>query len=169
MLILAGAAAVYYFTPLFKPKAPGAIASFEECQAAGNLVVNTKPRECHTKDGTVFTEEYNGILLQEFIAVTTPVANQTISSPFKLEGKAVGAWYFNEQLYVKLYDGDGKIIATKEIKALSTTMTSDFVPFVAAISFPKTESIKGKLVIEKTNTTDTTTENGPLIIPVRFK
>ncbi len=169
LFLVVGIFVVYFLTPLFKTKNPADIKSFEDCQAARFLVVDTKPRECHTKTGQVFTEEYNGTVLQNYIVVTAPVANQVISSPFKVEGKAVGSWYFNDQLYAKLMDENQKIIATKPLKALSSTATTDFVPFVAAIDFPPAETIKGKLIIEKTNSAFTEGESGPLIIPVRFK
>lgn len=163
---------VYLFfpNPLKQQSKPTDIKTFEDCQAAGFLVVETQPRECHTKNDQVFVEVYNGKMLEKVIVVTEPKPNQLVTSPFKLDGKAVGGWYFDEKLNVRLEDENGKVIMTKEVKAINTTKTNGLVPFVAAISF-KDEAIstdKGKLIIEKTNTTYKG-EGTPLVIPVKFK
>ncbi len=173
VLVLAGIG-VYFFAPNlfnFKPKAAAQIKSFEDCQKAGFLVVDTKPRECHTKSQQIFIEVYNGALLEDVITVTAPEPNQLISSPFKVEGEAVGGWYFAEQLSVRLEDDNGKVIFTKPFKALSDTKTDSFVPFTGAVTFVRVEAEtpKGKLIIEKTNTEFTDGELGPLVIPVAFE
>ena len=171
LLVVAGVA-VYFFYPTFtKSQNPAEITSFEDCQAAGFLVVDTKPRECHTKTGQVFVEEYNGVLLQDVIAVTSPDVDSVITTPFKLEGKAIGDWYLNNQLTAVLEDDNGKVLVTKQVNALSTTQTDDMVPFVAAIDFNAADAgtPKGKILVQKTNTSYTTGETGPLIIPVKFK
>jgi hypothetical protein len=172
ILLVVGGVGVYFFYPaLTKSQHPTEITSFEECQAAGYLVVDTKPRECHTKAQQVFVEEYNGVLLQDVIVATAPEANAVITSPFKVEGKAIGNWYLNNQLTAILQDADGKVLVTKQLNALSTTQTDDFVPFVAAIDFNAADAgtPKGRLLIQKTNTSYTTGESGPLVIPVKFK
>ncbi len=171
-LLIVASAGVYFFYPsLFKSKNPDDIKSFEDCQTAGFLVVDTKPRECHTKAGQVFVEEYNGVLLQNVIVATAPVANQVITSPFKIEGKAIGNWYYNNQLTAILQDENGKILATKQVNALSTTQTDDFVPFVAAIDFQVADAgtPKGGLLIQKTNLSYNQGESGPLVVPIAFK
>lgn len=169
-LLLAGIGVYFFYPTLFKSKSPTAIKSFEDCTAAGFLVVDTKPRECHTSAGQVFVEEYNGALLQDVIVVTSPVANQVITTPFKVEGKAIASWYFNNQLTAKLTDETGKVIVTKPVNSLSnTTETSDFVPFVAAIDFADVTTDKGRLTIENPNGSYPNGQSGPLIIPVKFK
>lgn len=173
ILVVVGiAAGVYFFYPSPLTSKKTSAQSFEDCQAAGHLVVDTKPRECHTKARQVFIEVYNGAIVESVIQVTEPIPNQVVTSPFKLEGKAVGGWYFNDQLTARLEDANGKVITTKPLKALSTTKTNNFVPFVAAITF-KDEDITAatgtaRLIIEKANTTYKG-ESTPLIIPVRFK
>lgn len=175
LLVIVGiGVGVYFFFPSplqqFQQKKPTDIKTFEDCQAAGYLVVDTKPRECHTKDDQIFVEVYNGVLVEDVIVVAEPKANQLVASPFKLDGKAVGGWYLNDKLHARLEDDNGAVIASKEIKALESTKTTAFVPFVAAITFKeevvKTE--KGKVIIEKTNPSFRG-EGTPLVIPVRFK
>jgi hypothetical protein len=172
--LLLAAVGIFFFAPdlvpSFKPKTATEIKSFEDCVKADNLVVDTKPRECHTKNKQVFVEVYNGVLLENVIKTTAPEPNEKVSSPFKLEGEAVGGWYYNEQLTVRLEDDNGKILATKPVKALESTKTDNFVPFVAAITFNRieAETPKGKLVVERTNTEFSDGELGPLVIPVEF-
>ena len=170
ILVVTAAVGIYFFYPsALKQKGSSEITSFEDCQSAGNLVVETKPRECHTKDGKVFVEVYNGVFLKDAIVVTAPIPNQVISSPFKIEGKALGNWYSNNQLTAKLMDEDGHIIVTKQINALSDTNTGNFVNFVAAIDFSEVTAEKGRLTIESPTGSYPTGAAGPLIIPVRFK
>lgn len=165
---------IYVFNPkLFgslKPKAAAEIKSFEDCAEAGNLVVETKPRECHTKNQQIFIEVYNGVILEDVIKTTSPKPNQIVTSPFKLEGEAVGGWYYNDQLMARLEDDNGKVIATKPVKALESTKTDGYVPFVAAITYVRADvgTPKGKLIIERTNTEFSRGELGPLVIPVEF-
>lgn len=172
LVVIGIGAGIYFFFPSpFQKKKPTDIKTFEDCQAAGFLVVDTKPRECYTKSDQTFVEIYNGDLLEKIIVVTEPKANQLVSSPFKLEGKAVGGWYLDDKLNARLEDDNGNVIVTKEVKALSsTTKSSGFVPFVAAITF-KEENVpteKGKIIIEKRNPTFKG-DGTPLVIPVRFK
>lgn len=173
-LLLAAISVFFFFPNLLKgmmPKSATEIKSFEDCAEAGNLVVETKPRECHTKGKQVFLEVYNGSILVDVIKVTVPKANQLVKSPFKLSGEAVGGWYYNEQLMARLEDDNGKILFTKPLKALESTKTDNYVPFVAAITFVRAEAEtpKGKLIIERTNTAFSDGELGPLVIPVEFE
>lgn len=173
VLVLVGIG-IYIFAPNllnFKPKAAAEIKTFEDCVEAKNLVVNTIPRECHTKGKQVFIEAYNGAILEDVIVVTVPKANQLITSPFKVEGEAVGGWYFDEQLNVRLEDDKGKILFTKPFKAIESTKTDNLVPFTGAVIFNRAEAEtpRGKLVIERTNTTYSDGELGPLVIPVEFE
>ena len=170
-LLVLGAAAVYFFYPNpLNSKKTSELTSFEECQQDGHLVVDTKPRECHTKAGQVYLEIYNGALLVNTIVVTEPKPNQLVSSPFKIDGKAVGKWFFDEKLNARLEDEFGNVIMTKPVKALSSTKTNGFVPFVVAMNYKNTDATTsaGRLFIERTNTTFVG-DQGPLIIPVRFK
>jgi hypothetical protein len=171
VVLVAAAAAVYFFFPNpLTAKKPSELMSFEDCQAAGYLVVDTKPRECHTKTGQVFIEVYNGTLLQQTITTTDPQPNSLVTTPFKVAGKAAAGWYFNELLNVRLEDDNGKTIVTKPVKALKDTkQTSGMIDFVTAIDFKTSDvtSPKGKLFIERTNPAYVG-DQGPLIIPVRF-
>ncbi len=173
-LVLAAVGVFFFFPNLLgnlKPKAATEIKTFEECAEAGNLVVNSKPRECYTKGKQVFVEVYNGVLLKDVIKTTEPKPNTLVTSPFRVTGEAVGGWYYADQLMVRLEDDKGKILFLKPFKALESTKTDSFVPFTGAVVFTKAEATTsaGKLVIERTNTEFNDGELGPLVIPVMFE
>jgi hypothetical protein len=44
-------------TPRIQPMMPVVVASFDECAAAGNPVMESYPRQCSTPDGQLFVEE----------------------------------------------------------------------------------------------------------------
>lgn len=161
---------------VFKSKKLSEINSFEDCEAAKQLVVNTHPRECHMKDGRVFIEEGNAFEMQGTIEVTAPEFKAVVDSPFEVDGKAIGSWYYNKQLSMKLEDENGVVLGTGFAKAQETIDPSDnatLVPFIGVITFNNPSSEKGKLIIEKTNpaqkdSDDNDIKAGPLIVPVRF-
>lgn len=169
LVIVVGVTAYFFFPSLSKGLQKNEIRSFEECAEAGNLVVDTNPRECHTKNKQVFVEIYNGVQLKDVIEVTEPKPNADVSSPFKLTGQAVGGWYYNDILNVKLVDENDNVITTKVIKATSSTQTDSMVPFTAAIVYDATQSAKAKLIIERTNPSFSNGQLGPLIIPLHIQ
>lgn len=171
LVLIVGVALYFFFPSPFKAKDTKEIRSFEDCMEAGFLVVETQPRECHTKNKQVYVEIYNGVLLKEVIEVVEPLPNSEVTSPFKLDGKAVGGWYYADQITAKLVDENDNVLSTKQVKALESTETDGMVPFTAAITYDATSSgtINAKLIIEKNNTTFENGEKGPLIIPLHLK
>ncbi len=167
MVIVAGV--LYGYSLYVKSKVPKNILTFEDCANAGNLVVATNPRECHTKQGQLYIEEDNRVALSDYIVVTDPKPYFTVTSPFKVEGKAKGIWYGNNRLTVRLTDSGGKTIIEKSVFALTVVSQDVWVPFVAAVDFSAPNIERGKLLIEKASLVDIPGKNGPLVIPVRFK
>lgn len=170
VIVLAIIAAVLFGYSLYaKSKTPKIILTFEDCANAGNLVVNTNPRECHTKDGHFYVEEDNHVALADYIEVTDPKPYTVLSTPFRVEGKAKGEWYGNNRLTIKLLDQNKKILSEKSVFALSETKKDAMVPFVAAVDFQAPALDRGTLLIEKVSTTDFPGKNGPLVIPIKFR
>jgi|GEM_PF-3233969 len=159
----------YFLYPSLSKSNKSTITTFEECAAAGNLVVDTIPRECHTKNKQVYVEIYNGVQLKDVITVTEPVADAKVSSPFKLTGQAVGGWYNNDILNVKLVDEHDNVLFNKQIKAVSSTQTDAMVPFTSAVEYDATEAAKARLIIERTNPSFSNGQLGPLIIPLHIQ
>ena len=51
--------------PRVQPSIQPIIATFEECAAAGNPVMESYPRQCATKDGRVFLEDVSPVQTSE--------------------------------------------------------------------------------------------------------
>lgn len=170
-LILAVIAGIvwYVLQTQSKPSQPKVVRNFEDCENAGNLVIDTVPRECHTKDDKIFVEIDNHKQYVGIIEPTAPVPYSEVESPFKVEGRAVGRWFYNQQLSGKLLDEKDNILATFYPKTSADTDTDELIPFVAAVHFRNPLTKKGKIVIEKTNVNYTEGKLGPLVVSVEFK
>ena len=133
------AAGLYGYMLYTQSKTPKVILTFEDCANAGNLVVDTNPRECHTKSGQFYVEEDNHVVLADYIQVTDPKPYSLIATPFKISGQAKGKWYGNNRLTIQLVDMNMRIFAEKSVFALSDTSKDEMVPFVARskINYPK--------------------------------
>lgn len=165
------AGAVWFALPKkdTKSEAPKVVTNFKECEEAENLVIDSVPRECHTKTDKIYIEidnhkEYIGI-----IEPTGPAPYSEIESPFKVEGIAVGGWFYNNQLVGKLIDEKDTVLATFYPKTSVSTDTTELIPFVAAVHYHNPGTKRGKIVIEKTNGNYHEGKPGPLVIPVEFK
>jgi len=89
---------------------------------------------------------------EDLIQVETPRANELVSSPVVIKGKARGKWFFEGSFPVELYDEENNLIARDIAKAKADWMTGNFVPFEAELLFvkkPATE--RGKLILRKDN------------------
>ncbi|MCC7004934.1 hypothetical protein IT397_03390 [Candidatus Nomurabacteria bacterium] len=69
------------------------------------------------------------------IKVFYPKANETISTPFLIEGEALGSWYFEGSFPINLVNENGDVLATGVAKAKSNWMVNDFVPFESRFDY----------------------------------
>src|SRR3989344_6988978 len=104
-----------------------------------------------TGDGIPNDGNNNGKDLHPLIHVSSPSYNALIGSPLTITGEARGNWYFEASFPVKLYDGNGKLIALKPAQAKGEWMTTDFVPFEVVLTFNTPSTTPGTLVLEKDN------------------
>jgi hypothetical protein len=141
--------------------------NFEECASQGFPVLESRPKQCYSPDGSVFSEN-NGIILRDFIKVVNPTPNQLIQSPLIIEGEARGNWFFEASFPVKLLDENNEVLGTTIATALTDWMTTDFVPFRAEIEFETPIIEKGKLVLEKDNPSGLPENSAEFIVPVNF-
>ena len=149
------------------------IKNFTECEAAGNPVMESYPRQCRTADGRLFTEEIsitNGEDKSNLIRITDPRPNQEITSPLIVTGEARGTWYFEATFPIVVVDWDGLIIGEGYAEAQSNWMTEDFVPFRGTVTF-KTPSYKnyGTLILQKSNPSGLPEHDDALEIPILFR
>jgi hypothetical protein len=103
------------------------------------------------------------------IHVTSPIANQTVTSPLKVTGEAKGSWYFEATFPVKLVNAAGVTIASTPARAQNEWMTDTFVPFIAELKFaPQPAGSTGKLVLMRDNPSGLPENDASISIPVRF-
>lgn len=106
------------------------------------------------------------------------MANDTISSPLTVKGKARGIWFFEATFPIVLTDWDGRIIAESHATAKNEWMTEDFVPFEGTLEFEsqvfpgadeKNFSRRGYLILRKDNPSGLPEHDDALEIPIFFE
>lgn len=104
------------------------------------------------------------------IVINNPQADQIITSPLKLSGKARGNWFFEASAPVELVDEKGNRITEKYITAQGEWMTTDFVPFEGELVFTIPTGVKkGTLIFKKDNPSGEAKFDKSVSIPVRFE
>ncbi|HZI95630.1 MAG TPA: Gmad2 immunoglobulin-like domain-containing protein, partial [Candidatus Paceibacterota bacterium] len=71
--------------------------------------------------------------------------NEKIESPIKIEGEAIGSWFFEAQFNVVLLDDDENKLGEAILTAKSDWMTEDYVPFEGELSFVEPSTSLGTL------------------------
>ncbi len=102
------------------------------------------------------------------IIVDSPLTNQLMTSPWTIEGKARGSWFFEAVFPVRLLDGEGKEIAQTSAQAQSDWMINELVPFRAKIEFNKVTTATGTLILAKDNPSGLPENDQKIEIPVHF-
>ena len=105
---------------------------------------------------------------QDLIQVETPSANETISSPLVIKGKARGYWFFEASFPIKLLDANGNLVAQSFAQAQGEWMTEDFVPFNVNLKFTAPATSQGLLILEKDNPSGLPENADELRIPISF-
>ncbi len=148
------------------------ITSFAACKDAGYPVMESYPEQCQTPDGRRFIND---------VATSTPVtpvsadrvrglnitANQIITSPLTLTGEAAGL-YFEGSFPIEIVDGNGTQLYVGPAQAQRDWMTSEFVPFVAPITFVTPKTATGTIIIRNDNPSGLPENEYTFRIPVRF-
>jgi hypothetical protein len=109
----------------------------------------TAKKEVESKkdDATENNNEPVATVVDSDIVVDSPKANDTVSSPLEIYGKAKGEWFFEAQFPIKILDEKGNIIAQTQAKALGDWMNEDPVPFKAVLDFSLPLSSSATLVL----------------------
>jgi hypothetical protein len=100
--------------------------------------------------------------------VEAPGANEVVTSPLTVTGKARGTWYFEASFPVQLVDMKGNEIASGVAQADGDWMTTNFVPFTATLEFTTTEK-EGTLILKKDNPSGLPENDKTTEIPVSFQ
>lgn len=169
IIILAG---IFIFQDTFKAKKNSLVFDFYSCVEAGNIIMESYPRQCqNSQNGEVFTEGVGNVFeVQDLIQLTAPLPNEEIFSPLLIKGKARGTWFFEASFPVVLVNWDGLIIAEGYATAQDDWMTEEFVSFEATLEFIKPEySNRGALILQKDNPSGLPENDNALEIPILFK
>ena len=151
---------------------PVVVTNFMECVEAGNLVMESYPRQC-AHEGETFVENIGNELEKvDLIRLETPRPNGEIASPLTITGEARGSWFFEASFPVILVDWDGRIIAEHYASAEGEWMTTEFVPFTATLEFELEEDIyskRGTLILQKHNASGLPEHDDALEVPILFQ
>lgn len=101
------------------------------------------------------------------LRLASPLANQRVTSPLRVQGEARGKWYFEASFPVFVLDARGNRIAVAIATAQGEWMTPEFVPFEAVISF-QTPDFAGWLLLEKSNASGLPEHADSVRVPIRF-
>lgn len=109
------------------------------------------------------------------IVLVSPVAGAIVQTPLTLTGQARGNWFFEASFPVSLKNGGGLVIAEGVATAEGDSMTTEFVPFTATLTFTNPYKLgdldfmkQGTLILKKDNPSGLPTNDEVLEIPVRF-
>lgn len=148
---------------------PVVVTNFDECAAAGYVVLESYPRQCQAPTGETFTEYIgNELEKQNLIRIDSPRPNATVNSPITVTGEARGYWFFEASFPVRIYDANGKELGWAIAQAQSDWMTEDFVRFEAVLNFEKSTTKKGLLVLQKDNPSGLPEKDDKLEVPIIF-
>jgi len=101
------------------------------------------------------------------VIISAPESGTLVSSPLVIKGQALGNWFFEANLPVKLIDDKGNLIISGPATAESDWMVSTFVPFSALLEF-STMATSGYLVIAKDNPSGLVENDASVSIPLKF-
>ncbi|OGZ32496.1 MAG: hypothetical protein A2V69_02200 [Candidatus Portnoybacteria bacterium RBG_13_40_8] len=158
LIILVIAAGVWFIVS--KPKSPEPVVCTTDAKLCsdGSSVSRTAPN-C----------DFAPCPKEDLIVVESPIANEEISSPLIIKGRARGFWFFEASFPVKLMDANGKVIGVIAATAKDDWMTSEFVSFEAKLIFSAPGTQKGFLVFEKDNPSGLPENADELRMPILFK
>lgn len=139
--------------------------SFDSCVLAEYPVQESYPRRCTLPDGSSYIEDVGNI--EYDMVLTTPRPNDIISSPIKIQGEAVGPWFFEASFTAELVDADGKSLGTAVLTAESEWMTKDLVPFSGDLTFDAISG-EGELILKSANPSGIPESQKIFSIPVRL-
>jgi len=102
------------------------------------------------------------------IVIDTPKAQDEVSSPLTITGKARGTWYFEASFPLQLLDNVGNVVTTSFATAQGDWMTTEFVPFTATVNFDAGDATSGVLIIKNDNPSGDPSRDKEIRIPVTF-
>jgi len=103
------------------------------------------------------------------IVVLNPAVNSIIQSPLKINGQAVGHWFFEASFPIELLDDKMNIITSTYATALSDWMTTNLVDFTATMTYKVSTSTKGWLLFKNDNPSGLPDRDKSIKVPVNIR
>jgi hypothetical protein len=103
------------------------------------------------------------------VELISPQAGELLTSPYKVQGRARGSWFFEATLPIVLKDAAGNILVETYGQAQGDWMTSDWVPFEADLVFSTSTEKMGELIIKKDNPSGLPENEAQVAYPVRLQ
>lgn len=171
ILVIAGiGSAVAQAVKQQQDRASVIVTSFEECARAGNMVRESYPSVCVSRDGKMFTQDIgNELEKRELIRIAMPRPNEAVKSPLLISGEARGVWFFEATFPISVLNDKDEIIGVGFAQADDEWMTEDFVPFSAEVQFDPRGAKKGFVILKKDNPSGLPEHDDELRIPVTFQ
>ena len=106
---------------------------------------------------------------KDLLKVSSPLSNQTTTSPIAITGEARGNWYFEASFVIKLIDEKGTEIGQTIATAESDWMTTEFVPFKAQLTITQNYIGPATLIFIKENPSGLPENNDEFRLPINLK
>lgn len=161
----------YYIIPnILCWRENGAYSYADKVCTLGTVFVPDVPLEKPASTTPVVVEVKN--VYKDLITIDTPSIGSVITSPVTITGSARGNWFFEASFPVIIVDWDGKIIGEGHAEAQSDWMTSEYVPYVATVTFLFPSEIpyaRGSIILKNDNPSGLPENDDAFEVPIMFK
>ena len=147
---------------------PSAAMPTSPCEGATEIIDSASTTKISDQTVVIPTEDEGQATFSNEVIILNPKQNQLITSPLKVEGQALGSWFFEASLPVKLVDANNQVIVSHYGTALDDWMTEKPVKFSSDLVF-STNATSGFLIISKDNPSGLPQNDASISVPVRFK
>lgn len=121
-----------------------------------------KPTDQTSQAQLTITEDQPEIILDDL------KGGETVASPLKVTGKALGNWFFEGTLPVQIENTQGELIGMAPARALDDWQQAGYVRFEAEVPFDPGTETRGALIIKNDNPSGLRENDKALKIPVFF-
>ena len=91
-----------------------------------------------------------GCNLKDELVLFEPQDGDTVGCPLRVQGRALGSWFFEATFPVRLVDAEGQTIFQAPLMTSENWMTEDYIGFEASFYY-QTTATEGTLILENAN------------------
>lgn len=101
--------------------------------------------------------------------ITTPAADARVRNPLRVRGSAPSAWFFEDEIPIRLLDGNNIVMVETSAQADDDfDLSAGSRPFSASIRFSLPDTRSGMLIVEKANPSGAPQLSEQVRIPILF-